>query len=432
MKLVAWQGKTVRYFGLTPSEWTCFWLLIFFVLFPKGGFKSGSAPITWGYILLALTLGICWPWWLMRGGWRMEWQQWTALASLIPFQIVLLFSLRANGIGAFAPAFQIFIVFVVLPIAFLVIFPSWLDNHPTQTGSIRAQLIFKTLRWLIIIAAIFGVFLFFAKILTGNFLEIPYLTMNSADTADLETSKDNERAGIFKLMSTYGNGNVYGVSTLLLLPIYDYIEKRWWLKAFMRIVLVLTLSRSVWFGLAVLQFLYLIRDAAAALKRFPRIHIRRAIRTLALPLAVAVLLVFAVIILSSHVGQIFDTNLGGRAQQLIAFNNPYWLPRRHILGYWEIVWAATLWFFGITGFAAFSVIFFTPMLLISSKKLSSSRLGVAAWFSLVLYPLVAWLDGALLLIPVMAFYWFAYMIFLHGHALEPHPEPSRDPNLEYA
>ena len=53
----------------------------------------------------------------------------------------------------------------------------------------------------------------------GKFIEIPFLTVNAGDYGTLESTKHINRGGYLKLISTYNNGNVYGVATLILLPL---------------------------------------------------------------------------------------------------------------------------------------------------------------------------------------------------------------------
>jgi hypothetical protein len=48
----------------------------------------------------------------------------------------------------------------------------------------------------------------------------------------------------------------------------------------------------------------------------------------------------------------------------------------------------------------------------------------AAFQGLVLYIVLAGMDGALNYIPVMAFYWFAYMVYLFGWPGQPDGAPA--------
>jgi hypothetical protein len=63
-------------------------------------------------------------------------------------------------------------------------------------------------------------------------------------------------------------------------------------------------------------------------------------------------------------------------------------------------------------------VLFLPLWLVRLKRLRQNKLGIAAWMGLMLYPVLGCIDGAMDFIPVMAFYWFAYMIFLYADVIE--------------
>ena len=79
------------------------------------------------------------------------------------------------------------------------------------------------------------------------------------------------------------------------------------------------------------------------------------------------------------------------------------------------MYAAVAVNFGLLGLLAFVLLMISPLLLLlidlSALRSPTRR---AALHGLVLYSLIAWVDGAIHLIPVMAFYWFTYMIYLFG------------------
>ncbi len=62
------------------------------------------------------------------------------------------------------------------------------------------------------------------------------------------------------------------------------------------------------------------------------------------------------------------------------------------------------------------LVFGVPVLLfvLDRRRIARSPLRQAAFKGLVLYALLCLSDGALDNIPVMAFYWFVYMVFLEG------------------
>jgi len=103
----------------------------------------------------------------------------------------------------------------------------------------------------VFVVALYGLALFLYFSLTGKIFEIPYLTINGSEGEVLLNKKNNIRGDYMKLVATYNNGNVYGIATLILYPLYRLLEDRQWRVWILRIALVLTLSRTVWFGLFV-------------------------------------------------------------------------------------------------------------------------------------------------------------------------------------
>ena len=84
-------------------------------------------------------------------------------------------------------------------------------------------------------------------------------------------------------------------------------------------------------------------------------------------------------------------------------------------GFNELLYPSALESYGVTGFLAILLIFLLPMGLMAIRpELLRSSTRRAAGKGLMLYAIVACIDGATLLIPVMAFYWFAYMTMLFG------------------
>src|SRR5690606_25097688 len=78
---------------------------------------------------------------------------------------------------------------------------------------------------------------------------------NAGDVGALE-GKHIDRGGIFKLISTYNNGNIFGICMVMLLPLYACLERRTWPQLVVKAALVLTLSRTVWAGLIAYEVLH--------------------------------------------------------------------------------------------------------------------------------------------------------------------------------
>lgn len=385
------------------------WLLLtFLVLFPKGGFKVGETPITWGYLILGFTAIplaavrlLCFP---LRFPPRLVF----CLASILPFQVLYLYSYRANGIEDFGLSISIFTSFFILPIIFFLIYPPFL---PRIDGE-RFQ---KYLRTCMVSAAIYGIFLFFWHPLTGHFIEIPFLTVNIADYGLLETTKNIARGEFFKLISTYNNGNLYGVATLILLPLFNLLEPKLWRRNVMKIALVLTLSRTVWAGLIVDQVLSLLWLVGSNALTFPRLYLGGATRRVVAIVITMGLVLLALLFNSRSIAFLFDPTLGGRVGGSAAFLQPTVLPDLPLNGFLEMLYNSALTQYGIAGLISILLIFAGPLFIVAANtQIVRWPVRRAALKGLILYAIVATIDGATNLIPVMAFYWFAYMTLLFG------------------
>jgi hypothetical protein len=385
------------------------WLFVtFLVLFPKGGFKVGSTPLTWGYLMLGMSA-------LPLIGLRIVTMQWkvtvlllTTVVSVIPFQILFVYSYFQNGIEDLGYVISSFVGFFILPGLFILVYPAFLSW-------INAERFRKHLSFSILAAAIYGIFLFFWHPITGSFIEVPFLTVNAGDYGLLETTKHIDRGSFFKLISTYNNGNVYGVATLILLPLYNAIEERRWKRVVLKVALVLTLSRTVWAGLILDQILSVGAQLGSQLSSFPRFHVLPVLRRGMLLFATLGLVFVGLALNGNGFGFLFDKDLGGRGGQLDAFINPTFLPGKPLTGFAEMVYSSSLNTYGVAGLLAIVLIFVTPILIVTFNpatiKIPSRRAGFKG---LIIYAALAGIDGATSLIPVMAFYWFAYMTFLMG------------------
>ena len=390
------------------AMFNAWFLVVFLCLFPKGGVKLGNIPLTWGYLYFALLIP---PLVLVRVlllPLRFSRRLLALLAMLAPIQILCLYSRIVYGIldGSFALATYAGLFF--LPWIFLLVFPPFL-------GYIDGQRLAKYVRLCIVGAAAWGILLFVWHPITGHFIEIPYLTVNSADTGDLETTKHIARGFFLKLISTYNNGNLYGVCTLMLLPLYSLLEPKKWRSWIVRLALLLTLSRSVWAGLIVDQLLSIGVLLLRQVNTFPRLYLGGA-RKRVLALAITVALIFASLLFNaSRIAFLFDPNLGGRTAMFGLLASATFLPSHGVGGLQEILYASAIDKFGYAGGVAFLLWMLSPVLLLfvdSSAVQSPTRR--AALKGLILYSFLAGIDGGFNFLPTMAFYWFIYMIYLFG------------------
>lgn len=383
-------------------------LIVFLVLFPKGGIKLAGAPLTWGYMLIGLTAVPLLALQLLVLPLRTTIRSVIAFATLLPLLLLFFYSMEANGIALLGYAISVFTNFAVLPALFLFVYPAFLSfiSLPQFSRWLRAS---------ILIAAVWGIFLFFLHPVIGRYIEIPYLTVNAADIGQLELTKHIARGRFLKLISTYNNGNVYGAAMLILLPLYDLLEPARWKRNVLRFALVLTLSRTVWAGLVVEQMLSLGAQIVQNVATFPYVRLggaaRRGLAIVTMLGAVAVGLFF-----TSNARQLLtDRTFGGRAGEISLTTSATWLPTVPVTGFAEILYSGAAMNYGYAGLVAVTLIFVAPLgLMLLDRRLLATPSRRAALKGLILYAIICASDGATNLIPVMVFYWFAYMTFLHG------------------
>jgi len=384
-------------------------LLIFFiVLFPKGGLKLGLVPVTWGYLLLATIAPLLVLYGIVALPWRVRPASFAAYASTVPFQVIFLYSYIANGVGWLSYAISVVVNFFFLPPVFLLVLPAfypWLDAE-----RFRRQLC-SAIFW----TAVFGIFLFFWWPFTGKLIEIPFLTVNLADYGTVAQTKHIYRGPFLKLISTYNNGNVYGVAMLIILPLYSLIEPKRWRRNTLRLALFLTLARTVWAGLIVEQLLGLAQPFFLSLGSFPRLRLGGAGRRLFVIGAVMLIILLFALSNPSRIAYVYDPTLGGRIGELSMLREVTPLPTAPVTGFAEVLFASALVNYGVIGAAAFFFIFALPVLMVVARpQWLGDPVRRMALKGMVLYVIVSASDGATNLIPVMAFFWFTYSVYLVG------------------
>jgi hypothetical protein len=330
------------------------------------------------------------------------------MLAALPFQITLLYAILAQGVSDWGYAISDITNFAILPMVMLVVFKPWYTklNWPVLLG---------VLRICILAAAVYGIILFCAALLTGRMLEIPYLTTNAGDYGTLATEKYNSRGGIFKLVSTYNNGNVYGIATVLLMPLFDCLETRLWRRAILRIALVLTLSRTVWIALLLDQVFTLCARLWANFRHFPIIQLKGLLKPVVYMLPIIGLLLIGLQVMSRDFDFLLDPTFGGRIEQFRAFGTFTIFPAIPVADIEEVVYASVLKSLGMIGFLSVVLLLGSPVLVVLvNKSLLQNPIRAAALKGLLLYAAIAWADGAINYIPVMAFYWFILQILIYG------------------
>jgi hypothetical protein len=372
-----------------------FIICIFLVAFPKGGIKVGGTPITFGYILLLLYTFFSVLFVTATNGARIyvkKARQYVLLCCL-PFQLysaaILLLS---ENMVSFGYILSFVLSIIIMPVIFLFAFNRFIDLD-------RFELYFNPVfKNCIRFVAVFGIILFIIKYKTGKEFEIPFLTVNLDDVGTLSTTKYNMRGNISKLVSTYNNGNIYGVSLTILLPLYLEREKSTIFKSVVILSLILTLSRTVWAGLILYLIIYFISK------------INNAKGWIILAGSVIFIMVAAPLILNLmhvNISFLFDKNLGGRAKSFNVLRNVTFFGSLIFKGVNEIVYTSIIDTFGILGLILFIIYLFSPgiIYLVEMKMRKPVNRSTAYW-GVCLYWFLCFSDGAMLFIPVMAFYWF--------------------------
>lgn len=380
-------------------------LVTFLLIFPKGGFKVGAVPVTWGYLglaLFAVSLPVAA---LSRREWRVSRQRLLVLALLLPFQLVVWTVLLTRGFEGLGFAISLLVSFFFVPVVMVLVAGPHLDR-------LDPGLLFRLIRFGVLAVSVYGIFLFFYKLATGSFLEIPYLTVNAGDVGELE-DKFIDRGGVFKLISTYNNGNIYGVCILMLLPLYAWLGAGAGKQAVVKVSLLLTLSRTVWAGLLFYELLQ-------------RFWLRRVTARTLLLLGLSMLLIaggvwYALDLMNLGTEFLLDRNLGGRIGQWREVESAAFLPHRSFDTIVEIVYLSVLDNFGMIGLAAFVIGMAGPVALFALRAVPDAgralKRTVAA--GLAIYLFVSLSDGAILYIPVMAIYWFLVSLLLAERAAAP-------------
>jgi hypothetical protein len=371
-------------------------LWLFLLVFPKGGFKIGPIPLTWGYLLLTALSIVS----MFRSHFRCHTQRLNAFLLTLPFQLICMFSFLAYGIGDFAFSLSFILSFFFFPWVFFIFFSEFIE-------SLDLTFLFSLLRKGVFFVAAYGVFLFIFKKVTGQFIEIPFLTINFHDFGTIDLKHIN-RGTVFKLISTYNNGNIYGICILMFLPLYLFLERSSWKKTIVILSLILSLSRTVWIGL-------LFSELTTALFASKKPAYSRLLGGL----FSACLAIFAILYyFEFDISFLFDRNLGGRSEQLQALYAVTIFPDKPFCGIWEMVYLSVLSNFGIIGLFSYLLCLCSPILLTlirSPISLPHKRLlcGLANFL------FVSISDGALLYIPVLVFYWFLSSLSLRNALTQP-------------
>lgn len=369
--------------------------MLFLVVFPKGGIKLKGIPLTWGYLFLAvISLSL-----FLRKKYFVRKEHLYSLMALVPFQIYSLISIYINGVQNVGFFISFLVCFLFLPFIFFFVFSQYLEN-------LDLAYFFKIFKRSILFISSYGIFLFFYRGVFGSLLEIPLLTVNWHETGLIEDFKYNNNRGFFlKLISTYNNGNIYGLCLLMFLPLYKYLEKSILKKSIVKLSIILTLSRTVWIGYILADFFFdffIIKNKKKSLIKF-------LISSLIL---ISIIIIFAVFFLDKPLRWFFDKNLGGRLKDLTVI--VHFFSSKPFAQIGEMAYVSIFNTFGFMGLILFiiGICFSLFNYIFKSINKEKSPIDMCIFFGLLTYLIISISDSATLYLPVMAFYWFLSS-FLH-------------------
>lgn len=224
-------------------EFGLLWLLVLFtVWFPKAGIKIDEIPLTVGSVLLVALLALEVV--LFLGGKRIFFDRIGVLLVLG----CTYFGIRTLvGLSETSEFVAYFAALALYPLCYLLI--KNIVKSPDEYQSLLALM-----RNGFFFISIYGLL----QLLLGvNAVAIPGLTVNLSDYqsgADWYLQKHNGDSESLKLISTYQNGNLFGVNLLVVgIFVYETSQRRLrpWVLLSIVVLGALTLSRTVWVGVAV-------------------------------------------------------------------------------------------------------------------------------------------------------------------------------------
>ncbi|CAN5272313.1 hypothetical protein BH10PSE15_BH10PSE15_18970 [soil metagenome] len=382
--------------------WAYVLLAIFNIASPKAGIEVFGLPLTFGYILLAVIAPIA-----LVGLIGRPTLSAASIGNFVAYLIVGLIGVYKTylyGAAAFSVVLNL-ALFIALPMIMLVAFSAYLEY-------LTEKQIGEVLRWCMRFVIAWGLMNFVLYALFKYIVVIEYLTTNASEAAGV-IGRNNRRGDLMKLVSTYNNGNIFGVCMIMLGPIYLYFEKsRAWALAFL-IAVVLSLSRATWLGLLIIGMLMALTG---------QIRLSRGYFWLAMTGSIVLAVIMAAWI-GWSVDSFTDPTLHHRIDQwtdltLLPFGeNTFRIA--------EILYAGLLRSFGVIGFLIALVALLFPVGYALGHYAQMSVLRRAAMVGCIGYLIVAFVDAAFVVPPTIVIFLFASaLVYRRGFRL-PSGQPLR-------
>lgn len=387
------------------------------VTFPKAGIKLGGIPLTVGNVFLLLTIMMWFFYVLWRRCFIFSKAERLVVIGCLYWLIRFLLTM-VGGRAGLSDWVGFFVPLVVYPFTFLVF-----NFFITEQRQI--DLILRMLMWGTIIVFIFG---FLQAAFGIERFSIPGLTVNYTDYISSTNWYAEKYNGVqdgvtySKTVSTYQNGNLLGVNILLFCPmIYESIKKKVWQRVYMLVFVlfcILTGSKTCWVGI----FLYLFIKSVVIINR--KWADGRKVQFACL--IIAVIPVIAAIFLNMF-PQILErfkdsftlkniNDLSGRSEsmsQLIDYfvNKTEWIliGPYGLTSYWgssyEMAYFCILMIGGIAGLVAFLGPIIYILVKYIGKHIKDSKVLKGVCHGLVVYIIIAFVEGALWLPPTAVNLW---------------------------
>lgn len=426
-----------------------FFIMIFVnIVFPKAGFKLSGIPITIGMLLffavffMSLFIKNSTRYSKYNGYYKYVLMGLFILAIRFFIMVIsyLISKVNSNFSSGFFQSFLAGGAYFTFSLGDFFSYFSTLCFFPVVLfflpKAITSEKELKKLKKIIVfgtyIIIIYGILQIFFGI---ENIAIPGLTVNLSDFLEYGsnwfTFKHNTYDSGTKIVSTYQNGNLFGVNLVILFPIAFYfynprhsLYKIIFLALFL-VAVVMTLSRSVWFG-AMIYVVYLFitfkpkKRTASVLK-------------IILPVFVGIVLlimIFKIDFLRSRILSLFSFSslleLGGRTKILQDFfgsviNNPLsaigmLIGFESIIDYssfftYEMLQMGIIILTGLLGLSIWTCILFFPYFITKNK--------VVPYVSVFVYYVMALIEGAYWLLPTAINLFLVVGIFIAQKSLFP-------------
>lgn len=404
------------------------------VTFPKAGIKLGGIPLTVGNVFLLFTIMMWFFYVLWRRCFVFSKAERLVIIGCLYWLIRFLLTMVGGRVGL-SDWVGFFVPLVIYPFTFLVF-----NFFITQQKQI--DYILRMLMWGTIMVFAFG---FLQAAFGIEKFSIPGLTVNYTDyisSTNWYADKYNgvqEGVTYSKTVSTYQNGNLLGVNILLFCPmVYESIKKKSWQRIYMLVFIlfcILTGSKTCWVGI----FLYLFIKSVVIINR--KWADGRKIQLACL--IIAVIPVIAVVFLNMFpqiVERFKDSftleninDLSGRSEsmsRLIDFfvNKFEWIliGPYGLTSYWgssyEMAYFCILMIGGIAGLIAFLGPIIYILVKYIGKHVKESKILKGVCHGVVVYIIIAFVEGALWLPPTAVNLW---MVLALGYKMSLFMEENR-------